>query len=161
MATIEVEMRGIDLRAPVKGVTLVMNKGFSCQRNADQGLMRVGRYGDPFIRILCEGVQLDDKDLENALHKKLYKFSKARKPISRKFTGIEATGEDYHEAARKQEVEAKRKLKGQQKLLFKPQAQGDMPENTGADGIKHDHQINTGTSAPIADVKEETSRDNE
>ena len=52
LATTEEEMRGVDLRAPLKGVTLVIAKPFSCQRNADQGLMRVGRYGDPCRRFI-------------------------------------------------------------------------------------------------------------
>jgi len=35
LATTEEEMRGVDLRAPIKGVALVIAKPFSCQRNAD------------------------------------------------------------------------------------------------------------------------------
>ena len=35
VATTEEEMRGVDLRAPIKGISLVIAKSFSCQRNAD------------------------------------------------------------------------------------------------------------------------------
>ena len=37
-------MRGTDFRAQSKGICLILAKGFSTQRDADQGLMRVGRY---------------------------------------------------------------------------------------------------------------------
>ena len=102
-------MRGIDCRAPVKGVTLVITKSFSCQRNADQGLLRVGRYGDPCSRYTMEGVRLVDPKLETALHKKLYLFSRSRKPRSNTFSGTPVTGEIYEEAARKQAIKAARK----------------------------------------------------
>ena len=70
-------MRGVDLRAPVKGVTLVIAKSFRCQRNADQGLMRVGRYGDPARRFCWEGIELVDNKESEALSRRLFRFAKA------------------------------------------------------------------------------------
>ena len=73
-------MRGIDLRAPIKGVTLVIARSFSCQRNADQALMRVGRYGDPCHRFIAEGLALVDEKKQAELTRRLYKFAKTRQP---------------------------------------------------------------------------------
>lgn len=67
LATTDEEMRGVDLRAPMKGVCLVIAKSFSCQRNADQGLMRVGRYGDPCRRLIWEQCALVDNKEEALL----------------------------------------------------------------------------------------------
>ena len=44
VVTDECIMRGTDFRAQSKGICLILAKGFSSQRDADQGLMRVGRY---------------------------------------------------------------------------------------------------------------------
>ena len=44
VVTDECIMRGTDFRAQSKGICLILAKGFSTQRDADQGLMRVGRY---------------------------------------------------------------------------------------------------------------------
>ena len=83
LATTEEEMRGIDLRAPEKGVTLVISTPFSCQRNADQGLLRVGRYGDPCKRLIWEQVLLVDDKEAASLQKRLYKFAQNHKPVAR------------------------------------------------------------------------------
>ena len=79
MATTDEEMRGTDLRAPIKGVTLVIAKSFSCQRNADQGLMRICRYGDPGLRVIAQGIRLVNADKERDLNKTLYRFAQLRK----------------------------------------------------------------------------------
>jgi hypothetical protein len=43
----EESMRGIDYRAPLNGITLIVAKSFENAREADQGLKRVGRRDDP------------------------------------------------------------------------------------------------------------------
>lgn len=40
-------MRGVDYRAPVMGILLLVGRSFCNIRDADQGLKRVGRKGDP------------------------------------------------------------------------------------------------------------------
>ena len=39
-------MRGVDYRNDGKGLVLVIGKSFSTARDAEQGLARVGRFGD-------------------------------------------------------------------------------------------------------------------
>jgi hypothetical protein len=39
-------MRGVDYRSDGKGLVLVIGKSFSTARDAEQGLARVGRFGD-------------------------------------------------------------------------------------------------------------------
>ena len=64
-------MRGIDYRAPVNGITLIVAKSFENSREADQGLKRVGRQNDPCHRILLKGVPLIDPVLEAAYNVRL------------------------------------------------------------------------------------------
>lgn len=45
-------MRGFDYRGPKLGLTLVLAQQFIHERDAVQGLCRVGRYGDKCERIL-------------------------------------------------------------------------------------------------------------
>ena len=42
----EAMMRGVDYRSDGKGLMLVIGKSFSTARDAEQGLARVGRFGD-------------------------------------------------------------------------------------------------------------------
>lgn len=107
LATTEEEMRGVNLRAPMKGVKLVIAKPFSCQRNADQGLMRVGRYGDPCERLICSYVDLVDDELAGALNKRLFAFAKAHQPKVKPKAGPFADGEYYSKMAQKQDDKIK------------------------------------------------------
>lgn len=55
-------MRGLDYRAPEKGICLLVAKSFRHEREAIQGLHRVGRQADPWERNLMKGLPLVDKD---------------------------------------------------------------------------------------------------
>jgi hypothetical protein len=55
-------MRGFDYRAESIGITLVVAKSFINEREAIQGLNRVGRFGDQCKRILLEQVDLVDRE---------------------------------------------------------------------------------------------------
>jgi hypothetical protein len=67
-------MRGLDYRAPKLGITLIIAKSFSNKREALQGDERVGRFGDPCLRIYIENVPIIDKDLEGQHHATLFKY---------------------------------------------------------------------------------------
>ncbi len=71
IATQEESMRGIDYRAPLNGITLIVAKSFENSREADQGLKRVGRQNDPCYRILLKSVPLIDPVLEAAYNVRL------------------------------------------------------------------------------------------
>ena len=51
-------MWGVDYRSDSKGIKLVIDKSFSTNRDALQGLSRVGRFGDECMRYLVGGVEL-------------------------------------------------------------------------------------------------------
>ena len=51
-------MRGFDYRGGFKGITLLIDRGFESQREAEQALARVGRQGEPALRFCSEHVQL-------------------------------------------------------------------------------------------------------
>ena len=53
-------MRGLDYRSQ-KGITLILAASFANQRQAMQGLNRVGRFGDHCERIALQDVPLIDK----------------------------------------------------------------------------------------------------
>jgi hypothetical protein len=53
-------MRGFDYRAKTKGITLIIAAPFSNQRQALQGLNRVGRFGDPCKRYIAKDTLLID-----------------------------------------------------------------------------------------------------
>jgi hypothetical protein len=55
-------MRGFDYRAESVGITLVVAKSFVNEREAIQGLNRVGRFGDQCKRIMFESVDLISKE---------------------------------------------------------------------------------------------------
>ena len=57
----EAMMRGVDYRSDGKGLLLVINKTFTTNRDAEQGLARVGRFGDHGCRVLVKGIELVDK----------------------------------------------------------------------------------------------------
>ena len=57
-------MRGVDYRAPLTGITLLIGKSFANAREADQGLKRVGRFKDSCQRIAIDGTPLVDPELE-------------------------------------------------------------------------------------------------
>jgi len=54
-------MRGTDFRSVNKGILLIIARAFDCQRDADQGLARVGRFGDKCERVILGGIDLVDK----------------------------------------------------------------------------------------------------
>ena len=56
----EAMMRGVDYRSDAKGLLLVINKTFTTNRDAEQGLARVGRFGDVSYRVLVKGIELVD-----------------------------------------------------------------------------------------------------
>jgi len=65
-------MRGHDYRAPKKGLKLLIAVRFSHERGARQGLGRVGRQNDPFLRFRIKGVdKLVDTAKELAFTAKL------------------------------------------------------------------------------------------
>ena len=70
-------MRGYDYRAFMRGICLVIAKSFVTRHDADQGLARVGRYGDKCQRILVNGVSLVDKGKELMLMQPLRRFKMA------------------------------------------------------------------------------------
>jgi hypothetical protein len=62
VATEAFAMRGFDYRAESVGITLVIVKSFINEREAIQGLNRVGRFGDQCKRIMFEQVDLVDRE---------------------------------------------------------------------------------------------------
>lgn len=54
-------MRGIDYRASTLGISLIITMPFANTREAQQGLNRVGRFGDPCKRYIVKGIELVDK----------------------------------------------------------------------------------------------------
>lgn len=69
-------MRGFDYLGGHKGLCLVVDKGFSCQREADQALARVGRGGEICERFITAGTELIDEKLNLAVTKRLIFFQK-------------------------------------------------------------------------------------
>ena len=55
-------MRGVDYRAPSAGITLLIARQFETTRDATQGLARVGRLGDPCLRLIVSGLSLVDDE---------------------------------------------------------------------------------------------------
>ena len=56
----EAMMRGVDYRSDGKGLLLVVAKSFSTNRDAEQGLARVVRFGDNCARMLMKGLEIVD-----------------------------------------------------------------------------------------------------
>jgi hypothetical protein len=55
-------MRGFDYRAESVGIALVIAKSFVNDREAIQGLNRVGRFGDQCRRICVNSIDLVDRE---------------------------------------------------------------------------------------------------
>ena len=53
-------MRGVDYRAPRTGITLLVTRPFYNFRDAEQALLRVGRFGDKCYRFRLRGFDLVD-----------------------------------------------------------------------------------------------------
>jgi hypothetical protein len=62
IATDPFAMRGFDYRAKAIGIALVLAKSFRYEREAIQGLNRVGRNGDECKRILFKQIPVVDLD---------------------------------------------------------------------------------------------------
>jgi hypothetical protein len=73
----EAMMRGVDYRSDGKGLLLVVAKSFSTNRDAEQGLARVGRFGDNCARMLVQGVDLVDSNLNAAKYSVFFKFAES------------------------------------------------------------------------------------
>ena len=67
-------MRGTDFRAPSTGIALVMSRGLESERDVQQALGRVGRFGEKCVRYSVENVQLVDEDQHIKFRKKLIDF---------------------------------------------------------------------------------------
>jgi hypothetical protein len=61
LVSLDFGMRGVDYRAPLTGITLIVALPFRHEREATQALARVGRYKEPCARYLLDGVDLIDK----------------------------------------------------------------------------------------------------
>lgn len=82
-------MRGMDYRAPLNGITLIVAASFENYREAVQGLCRVGRYSDPCERICIESIPLVSVALETEYYGRLGKFIAAHsKKIVVKVTAL-------------------------------------------------------------------------
>jgi hypothetical protein len=60
IATDIAAMRGIDYRAPTKGICLLVCKSFSNKRESNQAGYRVGRQADKCARLILKGLDLLD-----------------------------------------------------------------------------------------------------
>ena len=56
-------MRGSDFLAPSTGLALVLDRGLQSDREVQQALGRVGRFGERCKRYTIEGVDLIDREL--------------------------------------------------------------------------------------------------
>jgi hypothetical protein len=65
-------MRGFDYRSPTNGITLIIAASFEHQRQATQGLNRVGRFGDPCKRLILKDVVLVDEAKERTYQAVLF-----------------------------------------------------------------------------------------
>ena len=72
VACAEIDMRGLDFRAPKLGMTLIVNKGFSSKRDMYQGMNRVGRFGDKCKRVKLGEFSVVDPARENQMHTRLF-----------------------------------------------------------------------------------------
>ena len=72
VACAEMNMRGLDFRAPKLGMTLIVNKGFSSKRDMYQGMNRVGRFGDKCKRVKLGKFSVVDPAGEAQLWSKLF-----------------------------------------------------------------------------------------
>ena len=70
-------MRGVDYRSDGKGLLLVINKTFTTKRDAEQGLARVGRFGDMGHRVLVKGIELVDKIVNAEKYNTFFQFAQS------------------------------------------------------------------------------------
>ena len=70
-------MRGVDYRSDGKGLFLVINKTFTTKRDAEQGLARVGRFGDHGCRVLVKGIELVDKISNAQQYNTFFRFAQS------------------------------------------------------------------------------------
>ena len=76
VATESQVMRGFDYLGGHKGICLIVDRGFACQREADQALARVGRQGEMCERYITAGTDLLDSALNRQLLKLLISFER-------------------------------------------------------------------------------------
>ena len=69
-----IAMRGLDYRAPLNGITLLIAKSFPHKRAVLQAAYRVGRQQDPCQRIVLSKVDLIDAEDERKYKAKLMGF---------------------------------------------------------------------------------------
>ena len=74
-------MRGTDYRAPNTGISLLICRSFSSQRELDQAKLRVGRQEDPCMRMIAQGVERINVIEEQAHKKKLLKAARNFKKL--------------------------------------------------------------------------------
>jgi hypothetical protein len=78
IATDPFAMRGFDYRGKDIGITLLLAKSFAFEREAIQGLNRVGRFGDQCKRIMLASVPLIDETQARVYSSFLTSFMIAR-----------------------------------------------------------------------------------
>lgn len=79
-------MRGMDFRAVKLGICLIVDKGFETQRDADQGLARVGRFKDRCERLITYGTQMIDKERNLAVINRMRQFLVNQQKSNKPFT---------------------------------------------------------------------------
>ena len=82
LITDEMLMRGYDYRGHERGLTLILDQSFESQRDVDQGLARVGRYGEKCHRFITHSTPEIDGDRCRELTKRLINFQSAGFPTS-------------------------------------------------------------------------------
>ena len=73
----EAMMRGVDYRSDGKGLLLVVAKSFSTNRDAEQGLARVGRFGDNCARMVLKGVEIVDVNVNSSKYSIFFRFAES------------------------------------------------------------------------------------
>ena len=66
--------RGTDWRSPDVGMALVLDRGFESERDLQQALARVGRFGDRAVRVKSNNVELIDPKLSEQLKTRLINY---------------------------------------------------------------------------------------
>lgn len=96
----ETEMRGVDFRAPQKGITFVVMQPFTNERSFIQGMGRVGRHDDAATRWKLEGlINMHDLDAEAQSFIQLvgianeYEPKKEMKPVGKGKKAVKAQTE--------------------------------------------------------------------
>jgi len=73
-------MRGTDFRAPKTGLTLIVARPFETLRDAQQGLGRVGRFGEKCYRIKVTDVALVDERADELVWARMFSYTSKLKP---------------------------------------------------------------------------------